>query len=258
MARSARGALIAGNWKMHTTSREARALAQRVAWGAPVRDGIDLLICPPYTGLWTARAALSGTQVALGAQDVHFETHGAFTSAVSAGMLVDAGCTYVIVGHSERRTLMGDSDEVVARKTRAALEAKLMPIVCVGELLAERESGATEDVLKRQIAAVFDGLAVEADRVVIAYEPVWAIGTGKTATPQMAQDAHAFIRGEARRLCGEAFASRVRILYGGSVKPDNAQILMSQEDVDGVLVGGASLEAEGFLAIARGAIDAGK
>ncbi len=173
-------------------------------------------------------------------------------------MLVDAGCRYVIVGHSERRALFGDTDDLVARKTRAALGARLVPIVCVGELLAERESGAMHAVLQRQVSAVFHGLAVPPGEIVIAYEPVWAIGTGKTATPQMAQEAHAYIRGLARTLCGNGFADGVRVLYGGSVKADNAASLLGQADVDGVLVGGASLEAEGFLAIARAAIDAGK
>ena len=242
---------------MHTTAGEARMLAQRIAWGVPVREGLDVLICPPYTALWTARAALTGSAVALGAQDVHHETHGAFTGAVSAPMLVDAGCKYVLVGHSERRSLFGDTDEIVARKTRAALAVRLLPIVCVGERLDERESGAMEAVWQRQIAAVFHGLSTPPDEIVIAYEPVWAIGTGRTATPQMAQDAHAYIRGLTRTLCGGEFADRVRLIYGGSVKADNAAALLGQLDVDGVLVGGASLEAEGFLAIARAAIDAG-
>jgi triosephosphate isomerase len=248
-----RAQVIAANWKMHTLSRDARTLAQRVAWGAPVRANLEIVLCPPFTGLWTVRAALTGSSVALGAQDVYWESQGAYTGEVSPSMLVDAGCAYVIAGHSERRALFGDTDEAVRKKTRAATAARLRPIVCVGETLAEREAGQTEAVLQRQVSAVFQSMSVNPAEVRVAYEPVWAIGTGRTATPALASQAHAYIRGLLRTLCGDETANALPILYGGSVRPDNARALLAEPEIDGVLVGGASLDAEGFLQIARAA-----
>jgi triosephosphate isomerase len=251
-----RSFLIAGNWKMHGLSRDARALAQRIAWDAPHRQGVDVALFPPYTALWTVRNALAGTHVALGAQDVSVEKQGAYTGEVSAPMLLDAGCRYVLIGHSERRAMFGDTDDAVRGKTRAAVDHGLVPVVCIGETLAEREAGSTNAVLQRQVTAVFTDVRIPAADVTLAYEPVWAIGTGRTATPEIAQTAHAYIRSLLGTLCGSSFASDVRILYGGSAKADNARGLLAESDVDGLLVGGASLDAGGFVQIARAAVDA--
>jgi triosephosphate isomerase len=250
----ARKKFVCGNWKMHRTAAEARALAREVRAAAePLADRVDVAIVPPFTALWAAGAELQGSRIGLGAQDVFWEAQGAFTGEVSAPMLVDAGCRYVLVGHSERRQLFGDTDETVRKKTKASLGAGLHPVVCVGETLPERESGRTLEVVGRQVRGALAGLeAAEIGRLTVAYEPVWAIGTGRTATPEQAQEAIALIRRliDAR---SDTAAAAIRILYGGSVKPDNAAELLSQPDVDGALVGGASLKALDFTGIIQGA-----
>lgn len=245
---------IAGNWKMNLNRREAAALAEAIARRAGELAGVDLAVCPPSVYLQAVGAALAGSQVALGAQNMYHETAGAFTGEISAAMLVDLGCRYVILGHSERRHILGETDDQINRKVLAALAAGLTPIVCVGELLAEREAGATSAVIRRQFDGSLAGLSDEQmGRVVLAYEPVWAIGTGRVATPEQAQEVHL----DLRKLIGGRYNARlaqtVRIQYGGSVKPANAAELLSQPDVDGALVGGASLKADDFLGIAAGA-----
>ncbi|MBD3236149.1 MAG: triose-phosphate isomerase [Candidatus Eisenbacteria bacterium] len=248
-----RTTLIAGNWKMHLLSEEARQLVRGILAGlARVPSERELLLIPPYVWLMPVAAQLRETsRVKLGGQDVHWEGEGAFTSAISASMLRDAGCEYVLVGHSERRHVFGDDARTLARKLRAALAGGLQAIYCVGEQLAQREAQETEAVLDRQLQEVLGGLGTEEmQRLTLAYEPVWAIGTGRTATPEIAQQAHAHLRRRLAEEFGEAVASQVRILYGGSVKPDNAAELLAQTDIDGALVGGASLAAESFLGIA--------
>jgi triosephosphate isomerase (TIM) len=245
---SGRRALIAGNWKMYKTAAEAVALVQALKDG--LRTEHEVLVAPPFTALAAVAPLLRGTPIALGAQDVHWEKEGAFTGAVSAPMLRDAGCTHVIVGHSERRQLFGDTDEGVARKAGAALAHGLVPIVCVGETLAERESSRTMEVVERQVERALRTITPQqAAGIVVAYEPVWAIGTGRVATPEQAQEVHAFLRKLVARSHGDAVAAALRILYGGSVKPDNVGALMAQPDLDGALVGGASLDASSFLKI---------
>ena len=251
----ARKRFVCGNWKMHRTSAEARTLAREVRAAAEgLADRVDVVIVPPFTALWAAGAELTGSRIGLGAQDVFWESQGAFTGQVSAPMLVDAGCRFVLVGHSERRQFFGDTDETVRKKASAALAAGLHPVVCVGETLPERESGRTLEVVGRQVRGALSGLdAAQIGRLTVAYEPVWAIGTGKTASSAQAQEVHAAIRAILRELAPAA-AENVRILYGGSVKPDNAAELLSQPDVDGALVGGASLKALDFTGIIQGAI----
>ncbi len=250
----ARKKFVCGNWKMHRTGAEARALVREVRAAAePFCDRVDVAIAPPFTALGVAAEELAGSRVGLGAQNLHWESQGAFTGEISAPMLVDAGCRYVLCGHSERRQFFGDTDEWVQRKTRAALAAGLHPIVCVGETLPERESGRTLEVVGRQVRAALSGLTPQQmGSLTVAYEPVWAIGTGKTASSAQAQEVHAALRAILRELAPSA-ADAVRILYGGSVKPDNAAELMSQPDVDGALVGGASLKAADFTGIIQGA-----
>jgi triosephosphate isomerase (TIM) len=251
----ARKKFVCGNWKMHRTADEARALAREVRAGAEaLADRVDVAIAPPFTALFAAAAELAGSRIGLAAQNLHWESQGAFTGEVSAPMLVNAGCRHVLCGHSERRQFFGDTDEAVRRKAKAALEAGLHPIVCVGEILSEREGGRTLEVVGRQVRAALSGLTPEqVGALTLAYEPVWAIGTGKTATSAQAQEVHAALRAILRELAPAA-ADAVRILYGGSVKPDNAAELMSQPDVDGALVGGASLKALDFTGIIQGAI----
>jgi triosephosphate isomerase (TIM) len=244
--------LIAANWKMYKTPEQAqnffRDFLQMVA--GHTRD--EIVVCPPFVDLAAAVAAAKGSNVAVGAQDVYWEKEGAFTGQISAAMLTAVGCTHVILGHSERRQFFGETDDTVNRKLKAALGAGLVPIVCVGEQLQEREAGLTEEVLRRQTVNAFRGLSgVEAAPITVAYEPVWAIGTGKTATPQMAADAHRLIRAEAAKAFGEQAAQAMRILYGGSVKPENATALMSEVEIDGALVGGASLDPKSFTAIVK-------
>ncbi|MBK9326357.1 MAG: triose-phosphate isomerase [Thiobacillaceae bacterium] len=242
--------LVAGNWKMHGSLAENKALLAGVLAGmGDVKAGVA--VCVPFPYLSQAQAGLTGSAVAWGAQNMSQHAKGAYTGEVSASMLKDFGCTYVIVGHSERRALYGESDAVVAEKFAAAQAAGLTPILCVGETLEERESGVTEQVVGRQLDVVIAKCGVAAlARAVVAYEPVWAIGTGKTATPEQAQTVHAFIRGRVRAL-DAAVASGLVIQYGGSMKASNAVELLSQPDIDGGLIGGASLNAEEFLAICR-------
>jgi triosephosphate isomerase len=248
----ARVPILAGNWKMHGTCAEATQLAGALAQKVGRVQGREVVIAPPFTALGAAAAAIRGTDIRLAAQNVHGEPKGAFTGEISAAMLVEAGCSHVIVGHSERRQYFGETDESVNARVRGALGAKLVPIVCVGETLAEREAGTTEAVVARQVRGGLAGLSPEQiDACVIAYEPVWAIGTGRTATPAQAQEVHAAIRRLLGELAGAEVASRVRILYGGSVKPDNIDTLMAEADIDGALVGGASLDADGFARIVQ-------
>jgi triosephosphate isomerase (TIM) len=251
----ARIKFVCGNWKMFKTTAEARDLVRAIA---PVADEVagkvQVAVAPPFTALAAAAEAARGTRVELAAQNVHFEAQGAFTGEVSPAMLADLGVKHCIVGHSERRQLFGETDEGVRKKTAALLKAGVLPIVCVGETLQEREAGKTLDVVSRQVRAALQGLSpADVARLTLAYEPVWAIGTGKTATTAQAQEVHAAIRGLLRELAGGA-AEQVRIQYGGSVKPENAAELMAQPDVDGALVGGASLKASDFSQIVKGAL----
>ena len=212
----------------------------------------EIVVCPPYVDLSAAMETAKGSNVAIGAQNLHWEKEGAFTGEISAAMLLDVGCTHVIIGHSERRQYFSESDDVVNVKLKAALQAGLTPIVCVGEVLEEREAGLTEDVLRRQCTRAFYSISArKAGKLIVAYEPVWAIGTGKTATPQIASQAHVVVRGEAAKALGQEFADNLRILYGGSVKPENAKSLMAEEEIDGALVGGASLDPKSFAAIVK-------
>jgi triosephosphate isomerase len=244
--------LIAGNWKMNLNKAEATALASGIAADSGDITGAELLVCPPSVYLDAVAAAVAGSTVALGAQNMYHQAGGAFTGETSVAMLQDLACTYVILGHSERRHVMGETDEDVNKKTLAALQAGLTPIVCVGELLEQREAGQTAEVNAGQCKGSLAGLSAEQmATTVIAYEPVWAIGTGKVATPDQAQEVHADLRKLIADRYNPEVAAKVRILYGGSVKPDNAQELMALEDVDGALIGGASLQADSFLAIAR-------
>ena len=243
--------VFAGNWKMHKTVAEAVALSRALREGLekePTRH--EVVVMPPFTALQAAGEALKGSPIAMGAQNMHWEREGAFTGEISPVMLKDLGCTHVILGHSERRHIFGESDDTVARKTRAAVDNGLTPILCVGETLPERESNRTLEVVERQLERALRSLTPdEASRTVVAYEPVWAIGTGRTATAAQAQEVHAFIRKRVTATHGEPAAAALRILYGGSVKPDNIDGLMAQPDVDGALVGGASLKADPFLRI---------
>lgn len=247
--------LIAGNWKMNTDLGSATKLAEDVV--REVRsdsDGVDVAVCPPYISLDAVGVTLRGTKIRLGAQNMHQEADGAFTGEVSAAMLKSAGCTYVILGHSERRQYFDETDESVAAKMKAAMENGLVPILCVGETLDERKSGKETDVVRQQMGVALDGLQLtNAGDLVIAYEPVWAIGTGETASPEQAQEMHAFIRSLLSDRFGGTLASDVHILYGGSMKPSNAEELLSQQDVDGGLIGGASLKASDFAAIVSAA-----
>jgi triosephosphate isomerase len=247
--------VIAGNWKMFTTQTSARQLAAAVAGGVGNDERVRVAVCPPFPYLLPVSDVLRGSRVALGAQNVYPDKEGAFTGEVSPAMLLDCGCRYAIVGHSERRHILGETDSFINRKVKAALAAGLHVILCVGETLAEREANRTENVLQTQLTGGLAGLAADVlGNVVIAYEPVWAIGTGRNATPEQAQQAHSFIRGRIGESFGEEMAARLAIQYGGSVKPENAASLLGQADVDGALVGGASLKADQFLAIVRAAL----
>ncbi|MCS6865812.1 MAG: triose-phosphate isomerase [Gemmataceae bacterium] len=246
--------LVAGNWKMNTTLAEAKALAAAVVAGVESDDRIAVAVCPPFPWLLPVAEVLRGSPVALGAQDVYSEKKGAFTGEVSPGMLRECGCRYVIIGHSERRHILGESDAVVNHKVHAALDEGLHVILCIGETLAERERQLTERIVQRQVLAGCTGLKDDQlARLTIAYEPVWAIGTGQVATPEQAQEAHATIRATLRHVRGPAIAEALPILYGGSVTAENAAGLLHLPDVDGVLVGGASLKADSFLGIVRAA-----
>jgi triosephosphate isomerase len=244
--------LIAGNWKMYKTPEQAAAFMGDFLPLVAGHDRDQILVCPPFVCLSAAVEAARGSAVAVGAQNLHWEKEGAFTGEISAEMLLAVGCNHVIIGHSERRQYFGETDDTVNLKLKTALKAGMTPIVCVGEVIEEREAGLTEDVLRRQCLRAFHALsAKKAEKMVVAYEPVWAIGTGKTATPQIAAEAHAVIRGEAAKAFGEEFAAQLRILYGGSVKPENAKALMSEPEIDGALVGGASLDPKSFAAIVK-------
>jgi triosephosphate isomerase (TIM) len=245
--------LIAGNWKMFKTVREAVRFVTDLKARISEVTGVDVVVAPTFPALQAVAAVLEGSRIGVAAQNLHWEREGAFTGEVSASMIRDAGAQSVIVGHSERRTLFGDTDETVNRKVRAAITATLTPIVCIGETLQEREANRTLEILDRQIKAGLDGVTgSELAALVVAYEPVWAIGTGRTATPAQAQQAHEHIRTRLTQWFGLDAASRCRVLYGGSVKSDNIAALMAQPDVDGALVGGASLDADGFTLIVKG------
>ncbi|MGH9733853.1 MAG: triose-phosphate isomerase [Candidatus Acidiferrales bacterium] len=242
--------VIAGNWKMYKTRDETRAFFDAFKPLASATTHCGIVVAPAFTALDAAVKAARGTAIGIAAQNLHWEKEGAFTGEISARMLVDVGCKGVIIGHSERRQYFGDTDESVNKKTRAALAAGLRPIVCVGETLAEREGNQTQAVLKRQFEGGMAALtAADFSRILVAYEPVWAIGTGRTATPEIAAESHRYIRELAAQRFGAEQASAVRILYGGSVKPDNIKGLMAQAEIDGALVGGASLDAKSFASI---------
>ena len=244
--------VIAANWKMYKTPEQVSAFFQEFLPLVAGHDRDEIVVCPPYIDLHTAVAAAKGSNVLVGAQNMHWEKEGAFTGEVSAPMLNAIGVTHVILGHSERRQYFNETDDTVNRKLEYALESGLTPIVCVGEVLEEREAGLTEDVLRRQCMRAFNGISArKAAKMTIAYEPVWAIGTGKTATPAMAADAHAVIRHEAAKAFGDDFAAALRILYGGSVKTENCNLLMCEEEIDGALVGGASLDPKNFANIVK-------
>ena len=244
--------VMAANWKMFKTAEQARDFFRDFLPLVAGHDRDEMVVCPPYLAIPASVEACRGSAIAVGGQNLHWEKEGAFTGEISAAMLLAAGASHVIIGHSERRQFFGETDDVVNLKLKAALEAGLTPIVCVGEVLEEREAGLTEDVLRRQCLRAFHAISGEkAAKLIVAYEPVWAIGTGKTATPQMAADAHALIRSEAEKAFGEEFGQQLRILYGGSVKPENVKALMAESEIDGALVGGASLDPKSFAAIVK-------
>ncbi|MDE2059189.1 MAG: triose-phosphate isomerase [candidate division NC10 bacterium] len=246
--------VIAGNWKMYKTPSEAIVLAEGVVKALWSFDGPELVVCPPFTALAAVGQVVAGSKIGLGAQDLHWAKEGAYTGEVSAEMLRDIGCRYVIIGHSERRQYFGETDEWVNKKSRAALASGLRPIICIGETLTEREAGRAYAVVETQLKGALSGLLPEqVQRLVLAYEPVWAIGTGKTATPSQAEEMHAHIRKTVAMLFDAEIASDIRILYGGSVKPENAKELLERSEIDGALVGGASLQADSFAAIAKAA-----
>jgi triosephosphate isomerase (TIM) len=244
--------LIAANWKMYKTPDQTREFFHSFLPLVAGHSRHEIVVCPPDVDLAAAVDSAKGSNVAIGGQNVHWKLEGAFTGETSAAMLLALGVTHVIIGHSERRQYFGETDDTVNLRLKAALEAGLTPICCVGEVLQEREAGLTDDVLRRQCVRAFHAVsAKKAAKLVVAYEPVWAIGTGKTATPELAAEAHAVIRREATEVFGEEFASKLRILYGGSVKQENTASLMAQEEIDGALVGGASLDAKSFAAIVK-------
>jgi triosephosphate isomerase len=244
--------VIAANWKMFKTPDETFAFIQAFLREVSGHNRDEIVLCPPFVDIATAVQSARHSNVQIGAQNIYWEKEGAFTGEISAKMIQAAGCTHVIIGHSERRHYFGETDDTVNRKLLAALDAGLVPIVCVGEVLQEREAGLTEEVLRRQITGAFRTVSGDkAGPIIVAYEPMWAIGTGKTATPAIAADAHRVIRAEAGKAFGQTAADNLRILYGGSVKPDNAKALMSQSEIDGALVGGASLDPKSFTAIVK-------
>ena len=244
--------IVAGNWKMNRTTDDAEALARGVVEGVLGLNGVEVVVCPPFTALERVARVLEGSTVSLGAQDMHWEAEGAYTGEISAGMLLTCRCRYVILGHSERRAYFGETDATVNQRLKAAVAVGLAPIVCVGETLEERESDVTDQVVRKQITGAFQGVTGEAAQtVVVAYEPVWAIGTGLTATPTQAEAVHAFIREVIGQLYSVDVANAIRIQYGGSVKPENAADLFTQPDIDGGLIGGASLQADVFADIVK-------
>jgi triosephosphate isomerase len=248
---------VAGNWKMNTDAQSSVALAEGIASGsADVADRkVTVAVCPPFVYLQSVAKAVGASNIAVGAQDIYFEPNGAFTGEINASMIKDVGCVYAICGHSERRHVIGETDELINKKVAATISGGLLPILCVGELLSEREAGRTSDVVTRQLKEGLAGLDAEKmSAVTIAYEPVWAIGTGVTASPDQAQEVHASIRKLLAEMYSDEVAQEIRIQYGGSAKPSNAAELMSQPDIDGLLVGGASLKVDDFLAIIQAAV----
>jgi triosephosphate isomerase len=244
--------MLAANWKMNKTPDETLVYFREFLPLVAGHDRDEIVVCPPYTDVNVAIEAARGSNVAIGVQSVHWKADGAYTGEISAPMLLSLGVTHTIIGHSERRQYFGETDDTVNLRLKTALEAGLTPICCVGEVLEEREAGLCDDVLRRQCVRAFHAIsAKKAAKLVVAYEPVWAIGTGKTATAQIAAEAHSVIRREAAEVFGEEFAAKLRILYGGSVKPDNAAELMAQEEIDGALVGGASLDPKSFAGIVK-------
>lgn len=244
--------VIAGNWKMHNTVDESLALVRGLKGLVAGTAGVEIIVAPVFTALGAVAAEIRGSNIALSSQNVFWEEKGAYTGEIAPGMLRDVGCTHAIIGHSERRQYFGETDQTVNKRVKAALKAGLTPIMCVGETLAEREAGKTLEVVSRQVTGGLAGLgSAEIDKMIIAYEPVWAIGTGKTATPEQAEEVHADIRRLVADIAGAATAAGMRILYGGSVKPDNVDVLMSQGDIDGALVGGAALQAASFARIVK-------
>ena len=244
--------LIVANWKMHKTAQEAREFVDSFIPQVYDHQRDEIVLCPAFVAIPATVEALADAPIGVGGQDVFWKKEGPYTGAVSAHMLRAAGCTHVLIGHSERREYFGETDDTVNRKLHAALAARLKPIVCVGEVLEEREAGLTDSILRRQCSIAFREISgPQAHPLVVAYEPVWAIGTGKTATPELAADAHRVIRAEAAQAFGIEVAAKMRILYGGSVKPENAKDLMSQAEIDGALVGGASLDPKSFAAIVK-------
>jgi triosephosphate isomerase len=247
--------VIAGNWKMNYDLKESKELIYKLIAGSKeLNTNCEIVICPPFTSLSEAAELIRGSKIKLGAQNLHQENNGAFTGEVSAHMLKSLGCEYVIIGHSERRTIFGENDDLINQKINQAIKNYLIPIFCVGELLTEREKNITEQVIETQVLGGLKGFSEEAlSNLIIAYEPVWAIGTGKTATPQQAEDVHIFIRKLIKNNFSSKFSEGIRILYGGSVKPDNSKDLLSQKNIDGALVGGACLNSESFLSIIKSA-----
>jgi triosephosphate isomerase len=250
-----RKTVIAGNWKMNNDLKESEKLIVELKnLLQNIKLNCDVIICPPFTSLSEASKLVSGSLIKLGAQNMHFEENGAYTGEISASMLKSVGCEYVILGHSERRNIFGESDELINKKIKKALVAGLKPIFCVGELLEERENGTTNDVVKKQVLKGLEGIsAEEMKNIIVAYEPVWAIGTGKTASPAQAQEVHEFIRDLIEIDYSLEVANNLVIQYGGSVKPENAKELLSQKDIDGALVGGACLKADSFMGIIKSA-----
>jgi triosephosphate isomerase (TIM) len=247
--------IIAGNWKMNLNHLEAEALTENILKRVTGINDVDIVLCPPFTSLFAVHQALKGTQVKLGGQNLHWEQKGAYTGEISGNMLLTLGCEFVILGHSERRTYFHETDADVARKVKSAAGQGLIPIVCVGETLAEREGGITQKVVETQVRGAFTGLSQEEFKnTVIAYEPVWAIGTGLNATSKQAQEVHGFIRKIVEEIFGSTIAAATRIQYGGSMKPANARELLNEPDIDGGLIGGASLDAESFEGIIRAAM----
>ena len=251
-----RKVIIAGNWKMNKTAAEAKALCEALKESlAPLAGKVEVAVCPTFTSLATAVEVLKGSNVKVGAQNIHWAENGAVTGEISGAMLKEIGVEYVIIGHSERRQYFGETDETVNKRMQAALAKGLKPILCIGETLEEREGNKTEAVLEQQLKGAFaDICECKMDQITIAYEPVWAIGTGKTATPEMAEETHAFIRKTIAALYNEAIADAMVIQYGGSMKPENAQALVAQADIDGGLIGGAALKADSFTALVTNAI----
>ncbi len=247
--------IVAGNWKMNKSVSEASELVGHIKRGLHDCREVDVVLCPPFTGLAAVSEAVADTSMKVGAQNMHWEKDGAYTGEISAAMLRDLYCRYVILGHSERRTYFGETDQVVNRKLKAAIEANLIPIVCVGETLEQRDEDKTKDVVQSQIENSLVGLDKNLGGVLLAYEPIWAIGTGRTATPDQAQEVHDFIRKVLTGMADKDTADSIRIQYGGSVKPGNARELFGQPDIDGALVGGAALEARSFVEIVQAAAE---